>query len=109
MQELESDDLRAHLSLFAESLNKARTMMYPARKSSKIAEMLPGLADIVDKEHKKLLARKILIERRKEDQERQLLEKVYYANQMLLHKETLFVYSIFCTIFQSDILTKSFP
>ncbi|KAL8139989.1 hypothetical protein V2J09_006010 [Rumex salicifolius] len=75
--ELESDDLRAHLSLFAESLNKARAMMYPSvRKASKIADVLPGLADIVDKEHKKLLARKSIIEKRKEDQERQLVEKL---------------------------------
>ncbi|KAL8151958.1 hypothetical protein V2J09_021766 [Rumex salicifolius] len=74
--ELESDDLRAHLSIFTESLNKARALMYPSvRKASKIADLLPGLADIVDKEHKKLLARKIIIEKRKEDQERQLLEK----------------------------------
>jgi translation initiation factor 3 subunit A len=31
---------------------------------------------IVEKEHKKLLARKVLIKRRKEEQERQMLEMV---------------------------------
>ncbi|GAB4848520.1 Eukaryotic translation initiation factor 3 subunit A [Ancistrocladus abbreviatus] len=73
--DVESDGLRDHLTLLAESLNKARAMIYPpVKKASKIAEILPGLAEVVDKEHKKLLARKTLIEKRKEEQERQLLE-----------------------------------
>ncbi|KAB5529180.1 hypothetical protein DKX38_019261 [Salix brachista] len=72
---LESDDLRDHLTVFAESLNKARAMIYPpTKKSSKLGEILPGLGEIVDKEHKILLARKSIIEKRKEEQERQLLE-----------------------------------
>ncbi|XP_057546708.1 eukaryotic translation initiation factor 3 subunit A-like [Amaranthus tricolor] len=74
--DLESDDFRNHLTVFAESLNKARSMIYPPlSKASKIGDVLPGLAEIVEKEHKKLLARKIIIEQRKEEQERQLLEK----------------------------------
>ncbi|XP_057502922.1 eukaryotic translation initiation factor 3 subunit A-like [Actinidia eriantha] len=72
---LESDGMRDHLMVFAESLNKARTMIFPpAKKASKLGEMLPGLAEIVEKEHKRLLARKSIIEKRKEEQERQLLE-----------------------------------
>uniref|UniRef100_A0A5B6YHZ3 Eukaryotic translation initiation factor 3 subunit A n=1 Tax=Davidia involucrata TaxID=16924 RepID=A0A5B6YHZ3_DAVIN len=72
---LESDGLRGHLMIFAESLNKARATIYPPeKKASKLAEILPGLAEIVDKEHKRLLARKSIIEKRKEEQERQLLE-----------------------------------
>ncbi|KAK2966398.1 hypothetical protein RJ640_013708 [Escallonia rubra] len=72
---LDSDGLRDHLSSFAESLCKSRAMIYPsARKVSKLAEMLPGLAEVVDKEHKRLLARKSIIEKRKEEHERQLLE-----------------------------------
>jgi translation initiation factor 3 subunit A len=72
---LESDDLRDQLRLFAESLNESRAMIYPpAKKLSKLGEMLPSLADTVDKEHKRLLARKSIIEKRKEDQERHLLE-----------------------------------
>ncbi|KAH7542989.1 eukaryotic translation initiation factor 3 subunit A [Ziziphus jujuba] len=72
---IESDRLRDHLTIFAESLNKARAMIYsPANRASKLGEVLPSLADIVDKEHKRLLARKSLIEKRKEEQERQLLE-----------------------------------
>ncbi|KAK6911617.1 Proteasome component (PCI) domain [Dillenia turbinata] len=73
---LESDGLRDHLTLFAESLTKARAMIYPpaSKAASKLAEVLPGLAETVDKEHKRLLARKSIIEKRKEEQERQLLE-----------------------------------
>ncbi|KAM1549307.1 hypothetical protein ACFX1Z_010380 [Malus domestica] len=72
---LESDGLRDHLTNLAESLNKARSMMYPPIKGeSKLVEILPSLADTVDKEHKRLLARKSIIEKRKEEQERQLLE-----------------------------------
>ncbi|KAF2288300.1 hypothetical protein GH714_005878 [Hevea brasiliensis] len=66
---LESDGLRDHLTIFAESLNNARAMIYPpAKNSSKLGEILPGLAEIVDKEHKRLLARKSIIEKRKEEQ-----------------------------------------
>ncbi|KAL1833496.1 hypothetical protein ACET3Z_003147 [Daucus carota] len=73
---LESDGLRNHLGLFAESLNRSRSMIYPSeRKISKLGEMLPNLAEVVDKEHKRLLARKSIIEKRKEEQERHLLER----------------------------------
>ncbi|XP_054781160.1 eukaryotic translation initiation factor 3 subunit A [Prosopis cineraria] len=72
---LESDGLRDHLANFAEHLNKARQMIYPPdRKPSKIAALLPTLNEVVAKEHKRLLARKSIIEKRKEEQERQLLE-----------------------------------
>ncbi|CAK9188599.1 unnamed protein product [Ilex paraguariensis] len=74
-QGLESDGLRDHLAIFAESLSKVRTMIYPpVKKASKLGETLPALAEIVDKEHKRLLARKSIIEKRKEEQERHLLE-----------------------------------
>ncbi|KAL9248135.1 hypothetical protein vseg_021492 [Gypsophila vaccaria] len=76
VMDLESDGLKNHLSSFAESLNKARHMIYaPLVEGSKIGDILPGLAEVVEKEHKKLLARKTIIEHRKEEQERQLLEK----------------------------------
>ncbi|XP_028784230.1 LOW QUALITY PROTEIN: eukaryotic translation initiation factor 3 subunit A-like [Neltuma alba] len=72
---LESDGLRDHLAKFAEHLNKARQMIYPPdRKPSKIGALLPSLNEVVAKEHKRLLARKSIIEKRKEEQERQLLE-----------------------------------
>ncbi|GKV07478.1 hypothetical protein SLEP1_g19253 [Rubroshorea leprosula] len=72
---LESDGLRDHLTVLAESLNKARAMIYPPVKTDlKLGELLRGLGETVDKEHKRLLARKSIIEKRKEEQERQLLE-----------------------------------
>ncbi|PIA50469.1 hypothetical protein AQUCO_01300894v1 [Aquilegia coerulea] len=73
--DLESDRLRDHLTILAESLNKARSLIYPPiKKASKLGETLPLLAETVDKEHKRLLARKSIIEKRKEEQERQMLE-----------------------------------
>ena len=48
----------------------------PTKKSWKPGETLTSLTEIVDKEHKRLLARKSIIEKRKEEQERQLLEMV---------------------------------
>ncbi|CAL0310425.1 unnamed protein product [Lupinus luteus] len=72
---LESDGLRDHLANFAEQLNNARQMIYPPeRKPSKLGALLPSLTEVVAKEHKRLLARKSIIEKRKEEQERQLLE-----------------------------------
>ncbi|KAJ7977898.1 Eukaryotic translation initiation factor 3 subunit A [Quillaja saponaria] len=72
---LDSDELRDHLTTLAELLNTARSMIYPpVPKVEKLGDMFLGLADTVEKEHKKLLARKILIEKKKEEQERQLLE-----------------------------------
>ena len=77
LQSLESDGLRDHLAVFADHLNKARQMIHPpARKASKIGSLLPTLTEVVEKEHKRLLARKSVIEKRKEEQERQLLEMV---------------------------------
>ena len=73
----ESDILQDHLTTLAINLNKSRSLIYPCEsKASKLSAMLPSLADIVDKEHKKLLARKSIIEKRKEEQERHLLEMV---------------------------------
>ncbi|PIN18403.1 Translation initiation factor 3, subunit a (eIF-3a) [Handroanthus impetiginosus] len=72
---LESEGLRDHLSAFAESLSKARVMIYPTvKRTSKLGETLSDLVEVVEKEHKRLLARKSIIEKRKEEQERQLLE-----------------------------------
>ncbi|XP_068638021.1 eukaryotic translation initiation factor 3 subunit A-like [Aristolochia californica] len=73
--DLESDRLRDHLATLAENLNSVRSMIFaPVKKASKLGDSLPGLAEIVDKEHKRLLARKSIIEKRKEEQERQMLE-----------------------------------
>ncbi|GFP90042.1 eukaryotic translation initiation factor 3 subunit a [Phtheirospermum japonicum] len=73
---LESEGLRHHLSVFAESLSKSRVMIHPpVKRSSKLGESVSDLVELVEKEHKRLLARKSIIEKRKEEQERQLLEK----------------------------------
>ncbi|RWR88728.1 eukaryotic translation initiation factor 3 subunit A-like protein [Cinnamomum micranthum f. kanehirae] len=73
--DLESDRLQDHLTVFTEGLNKARSLIYPpVGKVSKLGDALAGLAETVDKEHKRLLARKSIIEKRKEEQERRMLE-----------------------------------
>ncbi|KAL4178662.1 hypothetical protein AMTRI_Chr13g116200 [Amborella trichopoda] len=73
--DLESDRLRNHLTVLAKRLNKARSLINPpVQNVSKLNGMLPALQEAVDKEHKKLLARKVIIEKRKEEQERQMLE-----------------------------------
>ena len=85
MQSLEADGLRDHLAKFAEHLNKARQMIYPPdKKPSKIGALLPTLTEVVAKEHKRLLARKSIIEKRKEEQERQLLEMVLSCDLALV-------------------------
>ncbi|GER56977.1 eukaryotic translation initiation factor 3subunit A [Striga asiatica] len=72
---LEIEGLRDHLSTFAESLGKARLMIHPpAKRVSKLGEMLTDLVVVVEKEHMRLLARNSIIEKPKEEQERQLLE-----------------------------------
>lgn len=51
-------------------------MIYPrVKRTSKLGE-ISDLVEVVEKEHKRLLARKSIIEKRKEEQERQLLEMV---------------------------------
>lgn len=75
-QSLEADGLRDHLA--SSALNKAREMISPPdRKQSKLGPLLPSLLEVVAKDHKILLARKSIIEKRKEVQERKPLETVY--------------------------------
>lgn len=69
--------MRDHLAHFAEYLSNARVMIYPPlKRAKKLGDALSGLGETVEKEHKRLLARKSIIEKRKEEQERQLLEMV---------------------------------
>ncbi|KAL3515996.1 hypothetical protein ACH5RR_022898 [Cinchona calisaya] len=73
--DIEADGSRDQLTIFAELLNKSRAMIHPPKaKASKLGLVLPGLSETVEKEHKRLLARKSIIEKRKEEQERLLLE-----------------------------------
>ncbi|CAO2204881.1 unnamed protein product [Urochloa humidicola] len=74
--DIESDGLSEHLSVLADSLNKARHQIRPqVKRPSKLGESLISLAGVVENEHRRLLARKSIIEKRKEDLERQILEK----------------------------------
>ncbi|CAN6860097.1 unnamed protein product [Brassica oleracea] len=87
---IESDGLKDHLAVFAESLNKVRALLYPVpSKASKLGGIVPNLADTVEKEHKRLLARKSIIEKRKEDQERQQLEMEREEEQKRLKLQKL--------------------
>lgn len=78
LQDLESDKVKNHLTILAKRLNKAVNLIHPPTLERPSRQILPfsELQNLVEKEHKKLLARKVLIERRKEEQERQMLEMV---------------------------------
>ncbi|XP_010436423.1 PREDICTED: eukaryotic translation initiation factor 3 subunit A-like [Camelina sativa] len=72
---IKSDGLKDHLANFSETMNKVRAMLFPApSKSSQFGDIVPNLEETVEKEHKRLLARKSIIEKIKEEQERQQLE-----------------------------------
>ncbi|GJN37643.1 hypothetical protein PR202_gb26619 [Eleusine coracana subsp. coracana] len=74
--DIEADGLSDHLSVLADSLNKAGNLIHPrVRKPFKHADSFISLAAVVENEHKRLLARKSIIEKRKEELERQILEK----------------------------------
>ena len=79
LQDLESDKVKNHLTILAKRLNKAVNLIQPPSLERPSRQILPfsELQNVVEKEHKKLLARKVLIERRKEEQERQMLEMVW--------------------------------
>lgn len=78
-QSNESDGLKEPLAIFAETMDKARAMLFPApSKASKVGDVVPNLEETVEKEHKILLSRKSIIEKRKEEQERQQLEMVFF-------------------------------
>ena len=84
-QDIEAEGFRGQLMFLAELLNKSRAMIHrPEEKASKIGLVLPGLSETVEKEHKRLLARKSIIEKRKEEQERLLLEMVWMNLQTIL-------------------------
>ncbi|CAE6181099.1 unnamed protein product [Arabidopsis arenosa] len=71
----ESDGLKEPLAIFAETMNKVRSMLFPApSKASKVGDVVPNLEETVEKEHKRLLTRNSIIEKRKEEQGRQQLE-----------------------------------
>lgn len=66
-------------------MSKVRNLIYsPLKKVSQLGETLSSLPDVVEKEHKRLLARKSIIEKRKEEQERHLLEMVFSCLQLVM-------------------------
>jgi translation initiation factor 3 subunit A len=70
--------MKNHLTILVKRFNKAIGMMQPCtlERPSRQNQPLSELQVIVEKEHKKLLAHKVLIERRKEEQEQQMFEMV---------------------------------
>ncbi|EOA19022.1 hypothetical protein CARUB_v10007674mg, partial [Capsella rubella] len=72
---IESDGLKDPLAIFTETMNKVRAMLFPApNKAIQLGGIVPNLEETVEREHKRLLARKSFIEKRKEEQERQQIE-----------------------------------
>jgi len=85
LQDLESEKVKNHLTILAKRLKKACLMISPPTFERAPKQILPfaELQAVVEKEHKKLLARKVLIERRKEEQERQMLEMVCFFTSLI--------------------------
>ncbi|XP_042381285.1 eukaryotic translation initiation factor 3 subunit A-like [Zingiber officinale] len=73
--DIESEKLSDHLCILAVSLNKAWNMISPPVNKEYKLGIKYNLVEIIDKEHKRLLARKSIIEKRKEEHERQMLER----------------------------------
>ncbi|CAI5473347.1 unnamed protein product [Closterium sp. Yama58-4] len=78
--ELESDRIRNHLATMARHLDRAVALIRLKSPEPAVepAEQLPPAEEIqaaVEKEHRRLIARKTLIERRKEEAEREVIEK----------------------------------
>ncbi|QDZ17497.1 subunit A of eukaryotic translation initiation factor 3 [Chloropicon primus] len=76
---LESDKIKNHLSLLAKRMNKACSMInkdaVDQMKQDRKAKAIEEMRAQVDSEHKRILARKVIIERRKEEYEQMLQEK----------------------------------
>uniref|UniRef100_A0A383WBK9 Eukaryotic translation initiation factor 3 subunit A n=1 Tax=Tetradesmus obliquus TaxID=3088 RepID=A0A383WBK9_TETOB len=76
-QQLESDKVRSHLSLLAKRLAKAAAMTDPApapAAEQQRAAVLALCRENISKEHSRLLARKQVIEKRKEQAEAAMME-----------------------------------
>ncbi|CAI5504848.1 unnamed protein product [Closterium sp. Naga37s-1] len=78
--ELEPDRIRNHLATMARHLDRAVALIRLKAPApvEEAAEQLPPAEEIqaaVEKEHRRLIARKTLIERRKEEAEREVIEK----------------------------------
>ena len=89
---MESEKVKTHLTVLAKRLKKAYLMINPPTFEKPSKQIFPfgELQAVVEKEHKKLLARKVLIERRKEEQERQMLEMVGIFTLLLCSSQDLY-------------------
>ena len=76
---LESDKVKNHLSLLAKRLKKAMSMInkdaVDQSKQDRRTKAIEEMKNQVENEHKRILARKVIIERRKEEYEQMLQEK----------------------------------
>jgi len=100
LQDLESEKVKNHLTILAKRLKKACLMINPSSVERPSRQIMPfaELQTVVEKEHKKLLARKVLIERRKEEQERQMLEMVCHCTLVYTMAEVLHDVSLFSSV-----------
>ncbi|CAI5985264.1 unnamed protein product [Closterium sp. NIES-64] len=96
LPELESDRIRNHLATMARHLHRAVALIRLKAPApvEEAAEQLPPAEEIqaaVEKEHRRLIARKTLIERRKEEAEREVIEKaaVEKEHRRLIARKTL--------------------
>ena len=78
MHDLESDKIRNHLTILLKCLNKATSLiqLHFVAKIPKTTQHFPLLLEVIEKQHRKLLARNVLIERCKEEKESQMIERV---------------------------------
>ena len=76
---LESDKIKTHLSLLAKRLNKVCSLINKGAldqlKQDRKVKAIEEMKAQVEGEHKRILARKVIIERRKEEYEQMLQEK----------------------------------
>merc|ERR1719353_915324 len=79
MHTLESDKIKTHLSLLAKRLNKVCSLINKGAldqlKQDRKVKAIEEMKAQVEGEHKRILARKVIIERRKEEYEQMLQEK----------------------------------
>jgi hypothetical protein len=99
-QQLESDKVRNHLALLAKRLAKAASMMDPtppAALEAKRRAAIDHARKHMETEHVRLVARKTVIEKRKEQQEQMQLEQVGRGRRLSCwHGAWLWQYSCGC-------------
>ncbi|TYI03088.1 hypothetical protein ES332_A11G312700v1 [Gossypium tomentosum] len=86
---LESDKLHDHLTLFAESLNKARAMIYPStKKASKLSEVLPEKEEQERQLECEEESKRQMLQKKTEEAEKKRLAAVFEQQRAeRIHKE----------------------